>query len=555
MRVCAIALLIPVAMLSSLTSAQADVPITQFVPAYGSSLPYSAVAGAALTLGAGTSFQGSAGFAQMSAASASSEFADAFAVKAALDGANSPTALAGDISGKTITPGVYSTDAALTINTDMTFDAQGDTGAVFIIRTPAAMDIAAGAKMHLAGGAQAPNVFWSIGGAITAGASSGLVGHFYSDTAIALGAGATTSGQLFAKAAIALGAMTSFTNDLATPRPTLVWLRSVNTIATQGESYRTEITVARASASSTPETSATFLIDSGALPAGLSLDTATGIIAGIPTTAGSYNFGVDAYVFGYSVISTTYSFTVRLAVLMTPPPTAAPVTATPIVPTAPSTTSNATTNAPISPPNRTPASAAIASETTSESQKKLQSYAAVDYLDYYGYSKLTSLEIASFEAWYFHNLKAEEFSQITPRALRGILPAQIRALKPATLSKLTPAHFAALSTSQVAQFTGPQINALPNKTLTTLTPKSISGLNSKAIWSIPYSIFRAMTPAQQRAMKIAGGRTLMKVKVTSPSKVKPCVSQGMQASSPRQSHAAVPASQISTASCKQPMET
>lgn len=542
-------------MLSSLAPAQADVPITQFVPAYGSSLPYSAVAGAALTVGAGVTFQGSAGFAQLSDASASSAFADAFAVKAALDATSSPTALAGDLSGKTITPGVYSTDAALTMSTDMTFDAQGDTGAVFVLRTPAAINIAAGAKMHLAGGAQAANVFWSIGGAITAGASSGLVGHFYCDTAISLGAGATTSGQLFARAAIALGASTSLTHDLATPRPTLVWLSNVNPTATQGQSYGTAITVAKASSPSTKETTATFLIDSGALPAGLSLDTATGIIAGTPTTAGSYNFGIDAHVFGSTVISTTYSFTVQSATVAPTPPANSPVPAPPISPTAPTAPSSSTGTASNFPTNKTPQSVAVPSVTTLESQIELQAHAAADLLNFHGYIKLTSKDLASFATWYFKDLKAEGFVQLTPRALTGLLPEQVKSLPPATLSKMTQSQFSALSRSQVWAFSGRQINSLPHETLVSFTPKSISGLNPKAARAISNSVYRAMSPAQQRAMNIARGQKVANAPQRSTPVTKACVIPQIQAISPSKSKSMSKANKVPSLVCRTYLDT
>ena len=76
----------------------------------------------------------------------------------------------GDMSGKTIYPGLYKWSTAVSINTDVTLDAQGDSNAVWIFQIAQDLGIAsgvsvpAGIKVTLIGNAQAKNVFWQVGG-------------------------------------------------------------------------------------------------------------------------------------------------------------------------------------------------------------------------------------------------------------------------------------------------------------------------------------------------------------------------------------------------------
>ena len=105
-RVFVVASLCPVAILTFVHPANADIVNTEFTPNFGSSISYTAVAGAALTVGAGTTSQGNAGTAQLSDASASSALADAFVVKSSMDSLSAPATLTPNLGGQTLTPGV-----------------------------------------------------------------------------------------------------------------------------------------------------------------------------------------------------------------------------------------------------------------------------------------------------------------------------------------------------------------------------------------------------------------------------------------------------------------
>lgn len=113
----------------------------------------------------------------------------------------------GDIS--TLTPGVYHSSAALAVTSDLTFDAQEDSDAIFVIQTDAAMNTTASTHMHLAGGAKASNIFWVVSAASTLGASSSFLGSILSYAAITVGAETIVTGRtLSLYAAVTLDANT-----------------------------------------------------------------------------------------------------------------------------------------------------------------------------------------------------------------------------------------------------------------------------------------------------------------------------------------------------------
>ncbi|CAB4904822.1 MAG: DUF3494 domain-containing protein [Actinobacteria bacterium] len=530
-------------MFASLSPAYANSADLQYTPDFGASISYAAVAGEALTLGADTSFQGNAGAHHKGAAIGSDEFNSALAVQSSINSLSSAS-IASELGGQILTPGVYSTDAALALTSLVTLDAQGASGAIFVIRTPAAMNTAAGAEVRLLNGAQAANVLWSIGGALTSGAGTTLQGHFYTGGAITTGAGTRTSGQLVAQAAITLGAGTTVTNDLAIPKPSLIWLNDLVSAASQGQEFRHELAVASSVSPTATETEATFVINAGLLPNGLQLDGDTGVITGVPTEAGVYTFDVSGNLDGHTGTSQTYVLTIRTAAVNTTPPitmspTTPPAVASPSIPAAntptaarpPAATTGASANtsgatAPtrVSAPNTSttsnPSSAPKSAELASPSQQGSGSNPVGQSTNSY-FADLTAVSIKLLQPNFFRGINAQEFASINPRAIAGLRAPQIRALAPNKFTRMTPRQFDYFSKAQIAVLSGRQLNALPLRTVdsisrvqlkalskfagSTLTPRSIAALNPKAVWSIPNSIYRKMTWSQQRAMKIAAG--------------------------------------------------
>ena len=106
---------------------------------------------------------------------------------------------AGNISGKTLVPGLYkwSTDV-LSDNTGFTLS--GGPNAVWIFQIAGNLNLANGAHVILAGGAQATNVFWQIGGGagLILGTGAVFYGNALSATAVVMNTGASLIGRALA---------------------------------------------------------------------------------------------------------------------------------------------------------------------------------------------------------------------------------------------------------------------------------------------------------------------------------------------------------------------
>lgn len=107
--------------------------------------------------------------------------------------------IAGDLSGRIITPGVRYAAAELGMTTTLTFDAQGDPNAYFIFQVNAAVTTAASSKMVMINGAQSSHIIWQVAGAVTLGASSSFLGTVVGNAAITIGAGSRASGRFLTK--------------------------------------------------------------------------------------------------------------------------------------------------------------------------------------------------------------------------------------------------------------------------------------------------------------------------------------------------------------------
>jgi hypothetical protein len=121
------------------------------------------------------------------------------------------TALAGDLSGLTIYPGLYKNSTSVMVSSgNVTFDAQGNPFAVFIMQMGSTLTTGSGTGMVLAGGAQASNVYWSVGSSATLGVNSSFVGTILSQAAITANTGCTINGVLLTN----IGAVTMQSNTI-----------------------------------------------------------------------------------------------------------------------------------------------------------------------------------------------------------------------------------------------------------------------------------------------------------------------------------------------------
>lgn len=110
--------------------------------------------------------------------------------------------------GQVIHRGVYSTGAATTLNGNLTFDADGDPNAVFIIQIDGAFATGTYASVSLLNGAKASNIYWQINGAVSVGDFSVMRGNIIAGGAITFLNGSTLYGRALTTAgAINVSAM------------------------------------------------------------------------------------------------------------------------------------------------------------------------------------------------------------------------------------------------------------------------------------------------------------------------------------------------------------
>jgi len=110
--------------------------------------------------------------------------------------------LSGNIGGLTLTPGLYKTTSTLAISSgDLTFDAKGNSSAVFIIQIASSLTVTSGRKVILAGGASAANIFWQVGSSATFGTTSVFKGTILAMQSITFETGASLNGRALARTA------------------------------------------------------------------------------------------------------------------------------------------------------------------------------------------------------------------------------------------------------------------------------------------------------------------------------------------------------------------
>jgi len=112
----------------------------------------------------------------------------------------------GTLTGLTLTPGVYEWGTAVTIPTDLTLS--GNETDVWIFKVAGTLDMAAGKKVILTGGALPQNIFWQVTDMVTLGTTSHFEGNILSMTGITLITGATMNGRALAQTAVILDAST-----------------------------------------------------------------------------------------------------------------------------------------------------------------------------------------------------------------------------------------------------------------------------------------------------------------------------------------------------------
>ena len=126
--------------------------------------------------------------------------------------------LPGQLGGLTLAPGLYVNSSTSGIsgtgaNGILTLDAGGNPNAVWIFKMGSTLVTDAGTSIVLAGGAQAKNIYWSVGSSATLGTNSIFFGNILADQSITL----TTGAKLTGRALTRIGAVTLDTNIVTKP--------------------------------------------------------------------------------------------------------------------------------------------------------------------------------------------------------------------------------------------------------------------------------------------------------------------------------------------------
>ncbi len=114
--------------------------------------------------------------------------------------------LPGQLGGLTLAPGLYVNSSTSGIsgtgpNGILTLDAGGDANAVWVFKMGSTLVTDAGTSIVLAGGAQAGNIYWSVGTSATLGTNSTFYGNILADQSITLTTGVTLYGRALTRVA------------------------------------------------------------------------------------------------------------------------------------------------------------------------------------------------------------------------------------------------------------------------------------------------------------------------------------------------------------------
>ena len=139
-----------------------------------------------------------------------------------------PTApISGDLNGRRLKPGVYSSASSIGLRTGgtLTLDAGGDPGAVFVFQAGSTLKALSGSQVVLRNGASSCNVFWQVGTSATFGTNSRFVGTVLAYQSITAETGANVVGRLLARN----GAVTLDRNTITRPTACLASSKATTT--------------------------------------------------------------------------------------------------------------------------------------------------------------------------------------------------------------------------------------------------------------------------------------------------------------------------------------
>lgn len=109
----------------------------------------------------------------------------------------------GDLTGKTLTPGLYKWSTGVNISAGGV-TISGNSDDVWIFQIAQNLGLSSAAKVTLIGGAQASHIFWQVAGQVTMGTTSAMQGNILCKTKIVMSTGASLFGRALAQTAVTL---------------------------------------------------------------------------------------------------------------------------------------------------------------------------------------------------------------------------------------------------------------------------------------------------------------------------------------------------------------
>jgi hypothetical protein len=130
-----------------------------------------------------------------------------------------------DLGGKTLTAGVYHYNTSATSGGLLTFDAQNDPNARFVIQIGTTLITTSNSSVALINGADARNIYFQVGTSATLGSGSTFIGNILAYAAITTVSGTSLNGRLLALTE----AVTLDTNTVTNPGLTPAQLLNIST--------------------------------------------------------------------------------------------------------------------------------------------------------------------------------------------------------------------------------------------------------------------------------------------------------------------------------------
>ena len=113
---------------------------------------------------------------------------------------NCPVAIAGNIGGQTLAPGLYRSTSSLAISSgDLTLSGGGNPNGIFIFQVASTFTTTSGRTVILTDDAQAGNVFWQIGSSATLGTTSVMEGTVMAHDSVSMMTGSVLNGRAMAE--------------------------------------------------------------------------------------------------------------------------------------------------------------------------------------------------------------------------------------------------------------------------------------------------------------------------------------------------------------------